>query len=96
MSTLTSLILAHIRHPDLMRLASDPATSLSDLNYDGPARVGLAVDIEDEYGLVLLDEMHAWQTVGDVHDCVDHKLAKRRDTRRAAMDGLIFESGGDV
>jgi acyl carrier protein len=84
--TAHEIIRRHLRHPDDARLIDNPATTLRDLRLDDVDRVGIAADIEDATGGVILDEQEAWDTVADVERCY----------RRLAMDGILERSGEEV
>ena len=70
--TIPALIAAEVIHPDLRPLVDDPATTLRDLQIDGAARVHLAMEIEDEFGVVLSDDtVQGWDCVADVMRVVE-------------------------
>ena len=82
---LTTLISAYIEHPDHKRLSHDPSTSLRELRLQHDALIGLAMAIEDAFGITLADEtIHAWATIGDIQDTIAKKLR-----RKEAMDELL-------
>ena len=53
-------------------------TLLADLNLDSIDRVELSIDIEEEFGLWILDEVYmGWKTVGEVVDYINVALSLR-------------------
>jgi acyl carrier protein len=49
-------------------------TSLNNIQVDGVDRIELAMELEDEYNIIIIDEeIDGWQTVKDIIDMVVEK-----------------------
>lgn len=71
LSTLKSLITAELDLPDLALLLDEPATTLKELRVDGPARVHLAMEIEDAFSICLPEDVvQGWECVAHVMESV--------------------------
>lgn len=76
------LIRALVEHPDMRCLVDDPTTTMRALWIGDDVLAGLSMEIEDEFGIALVDEKDTWSSVANILDTVREHIT--RQEREAA------------